>query len=158
MDRQAFVQHRHILGRDAVATAATPATSVLISLRRIGKWWVAWSRNIGSGVSPYQQLFQRHTLLGVQGTTRITTTPFNVTDRNPTLSYHAGTVTLIWSRISNPTSTETCDLRVARSHGGAWASAALATQGTCNDGADSIDYNGVVYATWIQRPPGGGGQ
>lgn len=116
-----------------------------------GKWWAVWSRNIGSGVSEYQQLFQRHTLLGTQGITRITTTPYTITDRNPTLSYHAGTVTLIWTRINNPTaSNETCDLRVARSHGGTWASTTLATQGTCNNDAESVDYNGVTYATWTQ--------
>ena len=119
-----------------------------------GKWWAVWSRNIGSGVSDYQQLFQRHTLLGVQGITRITSTPFTITDRNPTLSYQPGTVTLIWTRITNPSSDPSCQLRVARNHGAGWSSTPLASLGSCRTGddqADSIDYNGVVSATWVQQ-------
>ena len=57
-----------------------------------GRWWVVWSQQVGPGGEFAQrQLFQRHTLFGVQGTTRITAQPRNIDDQQPSLPLSTAT-------------------------------------------------------------------
>ena len=122
-----------------------------------GHWWAVWSEVVGPGGESQTELFQRHTLLGVQGRTRITTNGENTLDDEPTLAYGNGRVTLVWSRLvrtgafpGDPAGTTFSDLRIARSTGGAWASQPLATLGTHNDGPDVMLYAGVTWVTWLR--------
>jgi hypothetical protein len=86
-----------------------------------GHWWAVWSEltdpgTPGAGI----QLYQRRTLLGVQGRTRITNTAPNVTNESPTLAYASGRVTMVWSRQTHlPNTGDPTDLEIATNTGGA---------------------------------------
>jgi hypothetical protein len=115
-----------------------------------GRWWVVWSEPNGPGGEfAHTQLFQRHTLLGVQGKTRITTTPGNIDDSELSLAYFAGRLTLVWTRATrSPNMPGPANLRRATSTGGAWTSTLLATAGTRNFQPDVTVYASVTYVTW----------
>jgi hypothetical protein len=116
-----------------------------------GQWWTVWSERVAAGTSSARsQLFQAHTLLGVQGRTRITSTAANVSDREPTLAYARGRVTMVWTR-----ETTLCcgggqpsDLWIAASTGGAWSSRPFASLGHDNLRPDLTIYGGVTWVTW----------
>jgi hypothetical protein len=116
-----------------------------------GQWWTVWSEMVAAGTtSARRQLFQAHTLLGVQGRTRITSTAANVSDNDPTLAYSGGRVTMVWSR-----QTTLCcgggqpsDLWIASSTGGAWSSRLFASIGHQNRTPDLTIYGGVTWVTW----------
>jgi hypothetical protein len=116
-----------------------------------GQWWTVWSERVAAGTtSARSQLFQAHTLLGVQGRTRITSTAANVSDSEPTLAYASGRVTMVWTR-----ETTLCcgggqpsDLVIASSTGGAWGSRLFASLGHENRTPDLTIYGGVTWVTW----------
>jgi hypothetical protein len=114
-----------------------------------GQWWAVWSEPVGLGGEFAQiELFQRHTLLGVQGRTRITTTAANIDDREPTLAFAGGRMTMVWTRLTNPNVPGPADLRIAESTGGAWLSRSFATLGDQNQEADVTVNTGVTWVTW----------
>jgi hypothetical protein len=119
-----------------------------------GHWWAVWSEltdpgTPGAGI----QLYQRHTLLGVQGRTRITNTASNVTNEWPTLAYASGRVTMVWSRqtdLPQPGAASRSDLWMATSTGGAWSSRLFASLGQDNQQPDVTIYGGVTWVTWAR--------
>jgi hypothetical protein len=162
----AYVLFQHgsalLLGKRVEATGAyAPATTLssgsgVVSftgdvVAANGLWWAVWSEQVGPGGEFAQlELFQRHTLLGVQGRTRITTTADNVDDFEPTLAYAGGRVTMVWSRATNPAVPGPTDLRIAESTGGAWLSRPLASLGQFNEDADVAVNAGVTWVSWTR--------
>jgi hypothetical protein len=115
-----------------------------------GQWWAVWSEQVGPGGEFAEiDLFQRHTLLGVQGRTRITTTT-DSDDIEPTLAYAGGRVTMVWTRAFAPAVPGPADLRIAESTGGAWLSRPFATLGNQNSDPDVTIYAGVTWVTWTR--------
>jgi hypothetical protein len=115
-----------------------------------GRWWVVWSEWVASadGGKGQTELFQRRTLLGVQGRTRITTTA-SVWDDAPTLAYANGRMTMVWSRaVIGPLGPGPSDLRIAESTGGSWVSRPFASVGEFNDDPDVTIAAGVTWVTW----------
>ena len=113
-----------------------------------GQWWAVWSEQVGPGGEFAQiDLFQRHTLLGVQGRTRITGTT-DSDDIEPTLAYTGGRVEMVWTRAFAPAVPGPSDLRIAESTGGAWLSRTFATLGTSNSEPDVFFSGGVTWVTW----------
>lgn len=117
------------------------------------RWWAVWST--WSDGDEHRQLYQRHTLLGTQRTTRITDTAFAVTDDDPSLAYAAGRVTLVWTRELDTGGAggevqRNCTIRRASSTGGGWASGAYTGLGTCNETAQVVAYGGHTYVTWLR--------
>ena len=118
-----------------------------------GRWWTVWSERVAADTEfARNQLFQRHTLLGVQGRTRITTTAAGVDDQQPTLAYTSGRMTMVWSRQTHlplgggiP-----ADLRIAESSGGGWLSQPFASLGQENRDPDLAVYGGVTWVTWTR--------
>jgi hypothetical protein len=116
-----------------------------------GQWWAVWTEPVGPGGEFAQtQLFQRHTLLGTQGRTRITTTAGNVDDFAPTLAFANNRVTLVWTRATSSAAGGPADLRIAESSGGAWLSRPLASLGDQNTDADVTVNAGVTWVTWTR--------
>jgi hypothetical protein len=116
-----------------------------------GQWWTVWSERVAAGTtSARNQLFQAHTLLGVQGRTRITSTAANVSDIDPTLAYSSGRVTMVWSRQTTLCcgGGQPADLVIASSTGGAWGSRLFASLGHENRTPDLTFYGGVTWVTW----------
>ena len=115
-----------------------------------GQWWAVWSEQVGPGGEFAEiDLFQRHTLLGVQGRTRITTT-IDSDDVEPTLAYSGGRVTMVWTRAFAPAVPGPEDLRIAHSTGGAWLSRPFASLGNFNSDADVTISAGVTWVTWTR--------
>jgi hypothetical protein len=117
-----------------------------------GLWWAVWSEQVGPGGEFAQtELFQRRTLLGVQGRTRITTTAANTDDSEPTLAYANGRLTMVWTRATNPAVPGPADLQIAESTGGAWTTARLfASLGDLNSDPDVAIYAGATWVTWVR--------
>jgi hypothetical protein len=116
-----------------------------------GQWWAVWSETVGPADEFAQsELFQRRTLLGVQGRTRITTTAANIDDRQMALAYASGRMTMVWSRTTNPTVPGPSDLRIAESTGGAWLSRPFASLGDQNQTPDVTIYAGITWVTWTR--------
>jgi hypothetical protein len=116
-----------------------------------GRWWAVWGEQVGPGGADAQtELFQRHTLLGVQGRTRITTTAANIGDGAPTLAYANGRMTMVWTRTTDPLAGGPADLRIAQSTGGAWLSRPFAFLGDQNEEPDVTIYAGVTWVTWTR--------
>ncbi|HZC51444.1 MAG TPA: hypothetical protein VE441_02970, partial [Mycobacterium sp.] len=109
-----------------------------------GRWWAVWSEQLGTGS---EQLFQRHTLFGIQGRTRITVTPTNLHDLRPSLALYNGWLTLVWERWT-ATHLGLAVLRIATSTGGPWTSRQLTGAGRINMQPDVTVYAGVTYVTW----------
>jgi hypothetical protein len=116
-----------------------------------GRWWAVWHEQVGpGGVDAQTELFQRHTLLGVQGRTRITTTAANISDSTPTLAYANGRLTMVWTRTTNPLAGGPADLWIATSTGGPWLSRPFASLGHTNEEPDVTIYAGVTWVTWTR--------
>jgi len=114
-----------------------------------GQWWAVWSEQVGPGGEFAQtELFQRHTLLGVQPRTRITATASNIDDDQPALAYLNGKVTLAWTRAVDPAVPGPSDIRIATSTGGAWSSRLFASLGTANYDPDVFVAGVVTFVTW----------
>jgi hypothetical protein len=111
-----------------------------------GQWWAVWSELVTGGQFFQTQLFQRHTLLGVQGRTRITNTAPNIADDQATLAYAGGRMTLVWTRSATFGGQQ--DLRIAESTGGAWLSRPFASLGASNSDPDVTVYASVTWVTW----------
>ena len=126
-------------------TASNPYFTDADVVASNGKWWAVWREEVGSVNLRQGELFQRRTLLGVQGRTRITTTASNHWDGSPTLAYYGGRVTMVWTRADSGLS---ADLRIATSTGGAWSSRLFASLGTRNLTPDVMVYAGVTWVTW----------
>ena len=126
-------------------TARYPTADVVASS---GRWWAMWSEFDGV----HSQLYQRHTLLGVQGRTRITTTAANIGDEGPTLAYAGGRMTMVWTRTLYATEpfrhAVSDDLRIAESTGAAWSSRPFASLGDQNTQPDLSIYGGIAWVTW----------
>jgi hypothetical protein len=113
------------------------------------QWWVVWSEQVGPGGEfAHTQLFQRHTLLGTAGKTQITATGANVEDRQPSLSFYARRVSLVWTRLTSPQLPGPSEIRWARNFGGGWQSNTFASFGRQNTQPDVIEYAGVTYVAW----------
>ena len=116
-----------------------------------GHWWTVWSERVAAGTtSARSQLFQAHTLFSVQGRTRITSTAANVSDREPTLAFTNGRVTMVWTRETTLCcgGGQPADLWIAASTGGAWSSRPFASLGHANREPDLTIYGGVTWVTW----------
>jgi hypothetical protein len=115
-----------------------------------GQWWAVWSEQVGPGGEFAQiDLFQRHTLLGVQGRTRITTTTAS-DDVEPALAYSGGRVTMVWTRAFAPAVPGPSDVMIATSTGGAWLSRPFATLGNLNSDPDVTISAGVTWVSWTR--------
>jgi hypothetical protein len=115
-----------------------------------GQWWAVWSEQVGPGGEFAEiDLFQRHTLLGVQGRTRITSTT-DSDDIEPTLAYSGGRVTMVWTRAFAPAVPGPSDLRIATSTGGPWLSRPFATLGNLNSDPDVTISAGVTWVSWTR--------
>lgn len=131
----------------------TGANAVLFSADVVaanGQWWSVWTEQVGPGGEFAEiDLFQRHTLLGVQGRTRVTGTT-DSDDVEPTLAYAGGRITMVWTRAFAPNVPGPSDLRIAESTGGAWLSRPFASLGTFNSDADVFVSGGVTRVTWTR--------
>jgi len=122
-----------------------------------GKYWVVWSEQVGS--SGQQELYQRRTLSGTKGKTRITTTGSQIHDYEPTVAYSGGRLTLVWTRGSTTGS----DVKMATSTGGNWTTTTFASAGKYNSNADLAVVGGKTYVVWnrdgkvVLRDNSGGG-
>jgi hypothetical protein len=113
-----------------------------------GQWWAVWSEQVGPGGEFAEiDLFQRHTLLGVQGRTRITTTT-DSDDIEPTLAYSGGRVTMVWTRAFASAVPGPSNLMIAQSTGGPWLSRPFATLGNLNSEPDVTISAGVTWVSW----------
>ena len=125
---------------------ATPFTADVVAAA--GRWWAVWSEEFGSfvpgGPVPQTELFQRHTLLGVQGRTRVTFAT-TLDDTQPTLALLAGRPTMVWTRGSASAQN---DLWIGQTAGGPWQAHPLATLGNQNTHADMTVSAGVTWVTW----------
>ena len=125
---------------------ATPFTADVVAAA--GRWWAVWSEEFGSfvpgGPVPQTELFQRHTLLGVQGRTRVTFAT-TLDDTQPTLALLAGRPTMVWTRGSASAQN---DLWIGQTAGGPWQAHPLATLGNQNTHADMAVSAGVTWVTW----------
>jgi hypothetical protein len=139
----------------AVTTLSTTGAGVVFYTADVvasaGKWWAVWSEQVGPGGEFAQtELFQAHTLLGVQGRTRITTTASNLDDAEPSLAYAGGKVTLVWTRTANPAIPGPSDLRIATNTGAGWSSRPFAWAGDQNTQPHVVVYAGATYVTWVR--------
>jgi hypothetical protein len=137
----------------ATTLTTTGANAIVFSSDVVavnGQWWAVWSEQVGPGGEFAEiDLFQRHTLLGVQGRTRITATT-DSDDIEPALAYVGGRVTMVWTRAFSPAVPGPSDLRIAESTGGAWLSRPFASLGTFNSEADVFFSAGVTWVTWTR--------
>jgi hypothetical protein len=141
---------------DSSGIYASPATLAVVPLgfgytvdlvASGGRWWAVWTQPMGVD-RDQSVLFQKHTLLGVQGPTQITS---GGVDFSPTLAYANGRMTLLWAQVVPGTSSPVqTDLRIASSTGGAWSSRPFATLGLDNDSPDVTVYGGVTWVAWAR--------
>lgn len=118
------------------------------------RWWAVWSQQVGPGGEfAHTQLFQRHTLLGTAGPTRITMTAPNVSDRQPALTFDGDRVSMVWTRISSPEQPGPSQIRLARNLGFGWQSTGLTGVGVGpnNSQPDVLVYAHITYVTWVRN-------
>lgn len=113
-----------------------------------GRWWAVWREPMGVD-RDQSALFQRHTLLGVEGRTQITSSAVNFA---PTLAYAAGRMTMVWVQgvPVQPNDPAQTDLRIADSTGGAWQSRPFASLGLQNLQPDLTVYSGTTWVSWTR--------
>ena len=113
-------------------------------IARDGQWFGVWSEQVGPGEFGQTELFQGGTAFPVR---RITTTPENVDDFLPSLTYSGVTPVLAWTRAlaSEPGSS---DVWVAKLISGAWQSRVFASAGFNNFLPDIQWSGGVAVVTW----------
>jgi len=112
-----------------------------------GKWWAVWSEQVGPGGEFAQtELFQRRTLNGSLGKTQITHTAANIDDGNPSIAYYNGTLSMVWTRTTNPNLPGPSSIRYATTTGGAFSASTFAPGG---DGTNNIAVvGGRTYVSW----------
>jgi hypothetical protein len=114
------------------------------------KWYAVWSEQVGIGEFAHTQLFQRHTLFGVQGRTRLTVTAENVSDSQPSLAKGTSAVIMAWRRATDPEVPGHSQVRLARNFGSGWGPFIVADAGKLNSQPDVAAYAGHTYLTWIR--------
>ncbi len=147
------------IGKYAESTGAFAAPTVLSTHSGVvsfsadvvashGKWWAVWSEQIGPGGEFAQtELFQRRTLNGTLGKTRITNTASNIDDASPSLAYSNGTLSMVWTRTTNPNVPGPSTLRYATTTGSGFVASTFAG-GAENEAASIAVVSGRTYVSW----------
>jgi hypothetical protein len=114
-------------------------------IARDGQWFGVWSEQASPGEFGQTELFQGGTAFPVR---RITTTPENVDDFTPSLTYSGVTPVLVWTRSVTMAEFVSSDIWVAKLISGAWQSRVFASAGTNNYLPDIQWFGGVAAVTW----------
>ena len=113
-----------------------------------GKWWVVWSKLIVEPTGHHLAMFQRHTLLGTQGMTRISTSR-TLNEGVGRLFYANRRLTLVWDRMVEVSCCAPSNLWISTSRGGPWSSRLLTTVASGSMGGVEVAFaDGVTYLTW----------